>query len=304
MSNGPGDSGQPNEPNQGTNDQLAAILAANAQPQPAGEGTDQPTQQQANPQTAAGRNREQTTDDSENIDPGSPQASAGRSREQTFDDSENIDPSSDVLQSLLDGGGAGGAGGGDDVKSMSRRAGEAAGHVAMFGTAALAANVGLTKLSTTTIRLNESLAEWNGEIARAAGLARAAQIERQIQQGATIGGAHARLSEANQEYRDMMTDIMSPLQSAGLNISASVLEMRNWAVGVVAPTLTQMSELMDWMVKNWWFGEPEDDPTAIGARAFLSDLSDGKFDGVGTSYMNAGNRPLMSDADRTRIFGP
>lgn len=257
------------------NERLAAIIKSAQQSSVASEGRTQPVE----PSNAAGRSRERTTDDSENVDPGS-----------------------DAMQGILDRGES--EGGASDEKSGARRAGEAAGKFAMFTGAALAANAGLSKLAGTTLRLNESLSEWNGEIARAAGLARAAQIERQIQQGATIGGAHARASEANQEYRDMMTDIMSPLQSAGLNIGASVLEMRNWALGVVAPALTDVAELMDWMVKNWWFGDDEDDPTALGARAFLSDLSDGKFDGVGTSYMNAGNRPLMSDADRRRIFGP
>lgn len=85
---------------------------------------------------------------------------------------------------------------------------------------------------------------------------------------------------------------------------ASLSELRNFVLGSFAPWLTGIAEVAK-EVSEWLPGGGDDDDTKmVGARAFLSDLSDGKFDGIGTSYMNPGNRPLMSDADRARIFGP
>lgn len=171
-------------------------------------------------------------------------------------------------------------------------------------TATLAANVAINGFTSRVLRANDRLAEWNGEIAAAVALAQAQQIERDIYQGEGIATQYSRLDEANQEYRNMMTEVTTPLQAAAMDLLAGLAEYRNMLLSNVLPALTRVSEEVKELARIMSFGLIDDKDTAPGARAFLSDLSDGKFDGIGTSYMNPGNRPLMSDADRRRIFGP
>ena len=260
------------QPGNGGSDRLAAIL----------ENSSQPTQ----PENAAFRSRT-GVNDSENIDPGY----------------------SDVLASILGNGAPpapgraeGGTPNDGDTTSNARRAGFAIGAMA---TAVTGANLAVSGFTNRVLQANARLAEWNGEVARAVGLAQARQIERDIRQGEGMGQSYARLDEANQEYRDMMTEVTVPLQAAAMEILGGLGEFRNVLLGSVLPTLTFAAESMHELAKILSFGavkDPVNDNPA--ARKFLSDLSDGKFDGVGTSYMNPGNRPLMSDADRVRIFGP
>ena len=185
-------------------------------------------------------------------------------------------------------------------------AGEFAGRMTAASAGALALNTAFSSLTNRVLRVNESLAQYNGQIAAAVGAAQAAQINRQIRQGEIIAPAYERLDESQQHYRDMMTEITAPMQAAGMQFQASVNELRNNIVAYIAPTLTAFTESLNDFVE-WWTGAKGgggNTSTATAGRAFLSDLSDGKFDGLGTSYMNPGNRPLYSAADRRRIFGP
>ncbi len=266
--------------------QLAAILSSGNQPQAAGEPDNRPQNQPVEPQNAAGRNRTGVAD-SENVDPGQSQ----------------------LLQSILDNGappGTANAGNTSDPDADPRtspamRAGQAVGAMT---TAVVGAQVAITGLTNRTLQANARLAEWNGEIAAAVGLAQARQIERDIIQGEAIGPEYARLDEANQEYRDMMTEVTVPLQSAGIELLAGLSEARNWMLSYVVPSLTAVAKSIDYLASLIPGGSDPKDRELLAARAFLSDVSDGKFDGAGTTYMNPGNRPLMTPADRQRIFGP
>ena len=270
MSNGPSNLNPQSNQGDGGSIQLAAILANGGQPK--------------QPQNAAFRNRT------------------------GVDDSENINPGSNQLAAILANAAAGGDGGTEQDRavpsggtSRSRRAGQAIGAMT---TATLAANVAINGFTSRVLRANDRLAEWNGEIAAAVALAQAQQIERDIYQGEGIATQYSRLDEANQEYRNMMTEVTTPLQAAAMDLLAGLAEYRNMLLSNVLPALTRVSEEVKEFARIMSFGLIDDKDTAPGARAFLSDLSDGKFDGIGTSYMNPGNRPLMSDADRRRIFGP
>ncbi|MAI41344.1 MAG: hypothetical protein CMP95_02685 [Gammaproteobacteria bacterium] len=242
--------------------------------------------------------------------PGQPQNAAFRSRG-GVQDSENVDPwQSDILAQILGNGAppapAGSSGDGPgpdgDTSSNARRAGFA---LAAMTTAVTGANLAVSGFTNRVLQANARLAEWNGEVAKAVGLAQARQIERDIRQGEGVGNEYARLDEANQEYRDMMTEVTVPLQAAAMDVLAGLGEFRNVVMGSVLPGLTFLAEQVHALAKIMSFGKVKDPINSnTAARKFLSDLSDGKFDGVGTSYMNPGNRPLMSDADRIRIFGP
>lgn len=240
--------------------------------------------------------------------PRQPENAAYRSRS-SVEDSENVDPGqSALLQSIIDTGAppssnASPAGGDDrDPASNARRAGFA---IAAMTTAVTGANLAVSGFTNRVLQANARLAEWNGEVARAVGLAQARQIERDIRQGEGVGQEYARLDEANQAYRDMMTEVSVPLQAAAMDVLAGLGEFRNVIVGSVLPGLTFLAERVHALAKVMSFGAITDPVNENPAsRKFLSDLSDGKFDGIGTSYLNPGNRPLMSDADRVRIFGP
>lgn len=259
-------------PGNGGSDRLAAILENSAQP--------------GQPENAAFRNRT-GVHDSENVDPGQ----------------------SDLLARILGNGAAPSAAGSpgegsapDGGSSIPRKAGFA---LAAMTTAVTGANLAVSGFTNRVLQANARLAEWNGEVARAVGLAQARQIERDIRQGEGLGSEYARLDEANQEYRDMMTEVSVPLQAAAMDVLAGLGEFRNMVMGAVLPSLTNLAKGVHTLAKIMSFGRVKDPVNSnTAARKFLSDLSDGKFDGVGTSYLNPGNRPLMSDADRRRIFGP
>ena len=266
--------------------QLASILASGKQPEAAGQPDNRPQSQPVEPQNAAGRNRTGVAD------------------------SENVDPAtSEVLEAILSNGAPPGTAGAGDTAdpdadprtSPSMRAGQAIGAMT---TAVVGAQVAITGFTNRTLQANARLAEWNGEIAAAVGLAQARQIERDIIQGQGIGPEYARLDEANQEYRDMMTEVTVPLQSAGIELLAGLSELRNYLLSAVVPSLTAMAKAVDSLASLITGGTAATDRDLPAARAFLGDVSDGKFDGTGTTYMNPGNRPLMTPADRQRIFGP
>ena len=220
-----------------------------------------------------------------------------------FDDNENINPTgSDVMTDITNRSGQPGR---STAESLGRNVGMAAGAFQSVTVGIGAANAALNGLSNAALKANAGLAMYNATIAEAVAQAEADQINRQINQGEIMGPQYRRLSEAQNEYRDMMNEIQSPLQGAALDLAASVSEMRNGLVQYVFPYLKGMAlgieEIASWLPgakKN----QAADSP--LGAIGFLSDVSDGKFDGKGTSYFNVGNKPLMSDADRRRIFGP
>lgn len=298
---------QDNENGRG-NERLAAILSSGQQ---RNQGGEQRPGQEGSPQEAAGEPRFQPgepgsaesmmqTQASQN-QPTQPQAAYARTRSQSPADSENIDPGrgserlKDVMQSQppeFTGG-----------QSYSRVAGEAAGSMTKLAAGVTIANSAMNGLANRVLRVNEGLAQFNGEIAAANALASARQIQRQMRQGQIIGPEYARMQDAQQDYRDVMTDIQAPLQSAAMDIYSSMLELRNNALNTVAPAVIACAEALEWLADRMPGGDDDAD-VKQGANAFLSDLSDGKFDGKGTSYFNPGNRPLMSDADRRRIFGP
>ncbi|MCP4814247.1 MAG: hypothetical protein GY888_17195 [Planctomycetaceae bacterium] len=241
--------------------------------------------------------------------PGQPENAAFRNRG-GVQDSENLDPGqSDILARILGNGAppapAGSPGkesGPDGGSSIPRKAGFA---LSAMTTAVTGANLAVSGFANRVLQANARLAEWNGEIAKTVGLAQARQIERDISQGEGMSSEYARLDEANQEYRDMMTEVTVPLQAAAMDLLAGVSEYRNMILANVLPALTYLAEQVHTLAKIMSFGRIKDPVNSnAAARKFLSDLSDGKFDGVGTSYLNPGNRPLMSDADRRRIFGP
>jgi hypothetical protein len=294
--------------NQGSK-RLASILEAGKQPQTPEEKRPEPSQspqeasggQPGTPEAAQAMMKVQSSA----VQPSQPQPASTRTRSQSADDSENVDPAgSETLDRVMGEGGGAGSTSTGDAKSFSRVAGEAAGRVTMLAGSAAVLNTALNGLTNRTIRVNESLAAYNGEIAVALGRARGREIERQIEQGQTIGPEYARLSEAQQEYRDTMTEIQAPLQSAAIDILATILEIRNGVLNTFAPALVEIAEWIEWIADKMPGGDNDNADVKQSARAFLSDVSDGKFDGLGTPYMNPGNRPLMSDADRNRIFGP
>lgn len=253
---------------------------------PAGDPTGEPTAQPTQPESTGNRNQN-PQNDSENVDP------RPENRMGDIMDAERSRPPD------------GSSDGPDVAGSTGRGIGAAAGNMVALGAALTAANKALDGLTNTVLRANAGLAEYNGQIAAAVGQAEARGIGRAAQTGAEIGDEYARMNNASQEYQDMMTDIKAPLMSAGMEIQAAILEVRNWALSYISEPLASMTEGVDDIV-DWLFSREETDDisTATAGRAFLSDVRDGKFDGNGTGYMNPGNRPLMSDADRTRIFGP
>lgn len=273
MSNAPSNLDPLHNQGAGGSNQMAAILANGSQPN--------------QPQNAAFRNRT-GVNDSENVDPGANQLAAILAN----------GAANGAVDGVVPGNAGNGPGG---QASKSRRAGQAIGALT---TATLGANVAINGFTNRILRANDRLAEWNGEIAAAVALAQAQQIERDIYQGEGMATQYARLDEANQEYRNMMTEVTTPLQAAGMDLLAGLAEYRNMMLSNIMPALTRGAEEVKELARIMSFGLIDDTNSAPGARAFLSDLSDGKFDGIGTSYMNPGNRPLMSDADRRRIFGP
>jgi len=235
-----------------------------------------------------------------------PENAAARNRT-GIDDSENIDPN-DTLEALLRNGrqpgkpGAGSPGSeGDPRTSSAEKAGKAMGAMT---TATVAAQVAVSGFTNNVLQANARLAEFSGEIATAVGQARARQIKRDIKQGQAIGDEYSRLDEANQEYRDMMTEASLPLQEAGMDVLAGLSEVRNVIVSALLPGMKWAAEGVRDLAKQLTLGMVGGDNDLSAARGFLSDLSDGKFDGTGTTYMNPGNQPLMNAADRRRIFGP
>ena len=236
--------------------------------------------------------------------PRQPQPTANNTNEtERFDDNENINPGgSDVMGDITRRSGQGQR---STAETLGRNVGQAAGAF-QSGTLGIgAANAALNGLSNSALQANAGLAMYNATIAEAVAQAEADQINRQINQGEIMGPQYRRLSEAQNEYRDMMNEIQSPLQGAALDLAASVSEMRNGLVQYVFPYLKGVANGIE-DIAAWVTGRQKNKAadSPLGALGFLSDVSDGKFDGKGTSYFNVGNKPLMSDADRTRIFGP
>ena len=298
------------------NERLAAILQSGAQPRRSGENSYDI--QRTDPRDATGGPGEASIPGNQNQviptsydprnQPFQPSGSEERNR-QNRDDSENIDPGSsgsDILEDILNQSGQ--QTGANRAEEYARLAGEAAGRMTMLAGTATALNTAFNGLTNRTLRVNEVLGEYNGQIAGALAEAKGRTISRMQRTGEEIGPEYARLARSKQDMRDMMAEIQAPLQSAGLEIAASVQETKNWVFSWFQPKMVSIAETLDWLT-DFLPGASDaekEEPvsTQTAGRKFLSDLSDGKFDGYGTSYMNPGNRPLMTDQDRVRIFGP
>jgi len=236
--------------------------------------------------------------------PRQPQPTADNTNEtKRFDDNENINPGgSDVMGDITRRSGQGQR---STAETLGRNVGQAAGAFQSVTLGIGAANAALNGLSNSALQANAGLAMYNATIAEAVAQAEADQINRQINQGEVIGPQYSRLSAAQNEYRDMMNEIQSPLQGAALDLAALGAEVRNGLLESVFPYVSKVAKGVELLVNKFTGGaSSKDNASALGAMGFLSDVSDGKFDGKGTSYFNVGNKPLMSDADRTRIFGP
>jgi hypothetical protein len=197
------------------------------------------------------------------------------------------------------------SGDGSDRSGLGSLARSAAAVTAAFtalGASLTFLNRRFTSMARNTLELNGVLAEYNGTIAQANALAEAAGIERAIAHGQQLGPAYARLSAAQSEYRDIQQDFAAPIQSLGITITAALAEQRNSLLRKLEPVMDRIGELARQLEE--WLGTDPNSAVVLGSRAFLSDVSDGKFDGLGTTYLNPGNTPLMSDADRRSIFGP
>ncbi len=245
-----------------------------------------------------------TTQTEGEAQPRQPQATGENTNETSrFDDNENVDPQgSDVMRDITERSGQGGR---SRAENLGRNVGMAAGAFQSVTVGIGAANAALNGLSNAALKANAGLAMYNATIAEAVAQAEADQINRQINQGEIMGPQYRRLSESQNEYRDMMNEIQSPLQGAALDVAASFSELRNNLLSFVFPYLKPMAAGIE-DIAAWVTGREKDEAadSPLGALGFLSDVSDGKFDGNGTTYFNVGNRPLMSDADRRRIFGP
>ncbi|MFZ9077521.1 MAG: hypothetical protein ACO23H_03235 [Alphaproteobacteria bacterium] len=236
-----------------------------------------------------------------------PLPAAARNRAQGFDDSENVNPGSEILSSIMKSGAQPQALGGSpqgEGKSVARSVGEFTGKMSLAATAAATVNSAFTGLTNRTLRLNESLAEYNSVIATSVGEARARQIQRQIRQGSVIGDSYRRLDESQQDYRDLVTQMSAPFQAAGMEFTAAINNFRNSMLEHFAPSIESFGETVLAFI-DWWNGtnSKTNVSSAPAAQKFLSDAADGKLDGFGTPYMNPGNRPLTTAADRARIFG-
>lgn len=188
------------------------------------------------------------------------------------------------------------------LASLARGAAMATGALTALAAAVTFLNRRFTSMARNTLELNGVLDEYNGTIAQANALAEAAGIERAIEQGREIGPAYARLSAAQSEYRDIQQDFGAPIQSLTITITAAMAETRNSLLRKLEPFMDSVGDLARKVSE--WLGTDPNSAAVMGSRAFLSDVSDGKFDGHGTTYLNPGNTPLMSDADRRSIFGP